>query len=342
MIRNADFFVKPRHDLRTKSATGGLITLIAGSVAGLLFLAQLYTQLMGTAQHSLQLAASKPIPMLGTFDPFTTRLYDIKGKMTMKLHITFPHMECNNMEIRLNGAALKDSDFDYKAQTGRRRMAKVRPNAIDLKEAGFDPTKHKTGCTIKVTLRVPVVAGHVSITMSQIAWSRTVQQLMMEAQMGTLKQIDKDPLLKNQHNMTHYIHSVQFGKRFPLAKDDPLQHRAHLIQNKMGGIALENIQVKLVPTFYSGLLSTKNTYQQSVVSHTVQPEHMVTQGVNILPGLAMSYDLTPLAVRHEIGRDNIFAFLSSVMSIVGGAFVTVGLFTGLLVHSAAAVAKKVD
>eukprot|EP00526_Cylindrotheca_closterium_P021575 CAMPEP_0113652018 /NCGR_PEP_ID=MMETSP0017_2-20120614/27756_1 /TAXON_ID=2856 /ORGANISM="Cylindrotheca closterium" /LENGTH=103 /DNA_ID=CAMNT_0000564785 /DNA_START=39 /DNA_END=346 /DNA_ORIENTATION=- /assembly_acc=CAM_ASM_000147 len=103
MLRNADFFVKPRHDLRTKSATGGLITLIAGSVAGLLFLAQMYTQIMGTTQHSLYLSESRPIPMLGTFDPFTTRLYDIKGKMTMKLHITFPHMECNNMEIRLNG-----------------------------------------------------------------------------------------------------------------------------------------------------------------------------------------------------------------------------------------------
>mmetsp|Transcript_34667 Transcript_34667/g.84078 ORF Transcript_34667/g.84078 Transcript_34667/m.84078 type:complete len:342 (-) Transcript_34667:90-1115(-) len=341
MLRNADFFVKPRHDLRTKSATGGLITLIAGSVAGLLFLAQMYTQIMGTTQHSLYLSESRPIPMLGTFDPFTTRLYDIKGKMTMKLHITFPHMECNNMEIRLNGAALKDADFDFKAQKGRRRMAKVRPNAVDLKEAGFDPTKHKTGCTIKATLRVPVVAGHVSITMSQIAWSRTVQQLMMQAQMG-LNMNNNDPLTRNANNMTHYIHSVQFGKRFPLAKDDPLQHRAHVIENKMGGIALENIQVKLVPTFYSGLFSSKKTYQQSVVSHTVQPEHMVTQGVALLPGLAMSYDLTPLAVRHEIGRDNIFAFLSSLMSIVGGAFVTVSLFTGLLVHSAAAVAKKVD
>ena len=83
MLRNADVFVKPRHDLRTKSATGGLITLIAGSVAGLLFLAQLYTQLMGTTQHSLYLSESKPIPMLGTFDPFTTRLFDIKGKMTI-------------------------------------------------------------------------------------------------------------------------------------------------------------------------------------------------------------------------------------------------------------------
>merc|ERR1712194_396422 len=107
-------------------------------------------------------------------------------------------------------------------------------------------------------------------------------RLMMAAQTGQAHETND-----NSHNMTHYIHSVQFGNRFPLAKDDPLQHRAHVIENRMGGIALENIQVQLVPTVYSGLLFSKKTYQQSVVSHTVQPEHMVSQGVAILPGLAL-------------------------------------------------------
>lgn len=339
MLRNADVFVKPRHDLRTKSATGGLITVIAGSVAGLLFFAQLYTQIMGTTQHSLFLSESKPIPMLGTFDPFSTRLYDLKGKMTMKLHITFPHIECGDMEIKLNGAPLKDSDYDFRSNKGRKRIAKTRPTAADLKEAGFD-LKHKGGCTVRVTLRVPVVAGHVSVTLSPRAWQKAIGQLMMQAQFGELDMSDDKKL--NQHNMTHFIHDVEFGKRFPLAKDDPLQRRAHIIENRMGGVGLENIQIKLVPTIYSGLFTSKKTYQHSVVSHTVQPDHMVDAGMAMLPGLAMNYDVTPLAVRHEVGRDNIFVFLSSLMGIVGGAFVTVGLFTGCLVHSAAVVAKKVD
>jgi hypothetical protein len=341
MLRNADVFVKPRHDLRTKSATGGLITVIAGSVAGLLFFAQLYTQVIGTTQHSLFLSESKPIPMLGSYDPFHTRLYDIKAKMTMKLHITFPHIECSMMDINLNGAPLKDTDYDFKSHKGK-GGGKSRPNAAELKEAGFTE-KHKAGCTIKVTLRVPVVAGHVSVTLSPIAWQKALNQLMMQAQFGEL-QLDKgsNNNLRNQYNMTHFIHEVQFGKRFPLANDDPLERRAHIIENKMGGIALENIQIKLVPTIYSGLITSKKTYQHSVVSHTVQPDHMMNSGMSIMPGLAMSYDVTPLAVRHQIGRENIFVFLSSLMGIVGGAFVTVGLFTGCLVHSAAAVAKKAD
>jgi hypothetical protein len=341
-LRNADVFVKPRHDLRTKSATGGLITVIAGSVAGLLFFAQLYTQVIGTTQHSLFLSESKLIPMLGSFDPFKARLYDIKAKMSMKLHITFPHIECSMMDIKLNGAPLKDTDYDFKSYKGGKRVAKSRPNAAQLKEAGFGE-KHKGGCTIKVTLRVPVVAGHVSVTLSPVAWQKALNQLMMQAQFGELelaKSSNNNQL--NQYNMTHFIHEVQFGKRFPLANDDPLERRAHIIENKMGGVALENIQIKLVPTIYSGLFTSKKTYQHSVVSHTVQPDHMMNSGLSMMPGLTMSYDVTPLAVRHESGRENIFVFLSSLMSIVGGAYVTVGLFTGCLVHSAAAVAKKVD
>jgi hypothetical protein len=60
------------------------------------------------------------------------------------------------------------------------------------------------------------------------------------------------------------------------------------------------------------------------------------------PGLSLGYDVTPLAVHHNEGRDSILIFLSSLIGMVGGCFVTVGMLTGCLVHSAKAVAKKVD
>ena len=80
----------------------------------------------------------------------------------------------------------------------------------------------------------------------------------------------------------------------------------------------------------------------SVVEHTVQPETMVSSGANSFPGLALSYDVIPLAVHHNEGRDNFLVFLSSLVSILGGVFVTVSLLTGCLFHSASAVAKKMD
>ena len=111
----------------------------------------------------------------------------------------------------------------------------------------------------------------------------------------------------------------------------------------MGGIALQQMHVKLIPTIYQRFFGGhSHTYQSSVVDHTVQPETLVAKGVPLLPGVAVSFDFTPLAVHHVEGRENILVFLSSLVSIVGGVFVTVGLATGLVVHSAAAVAKKLD
>jgi len=339
MLRNADVFVKPRHDLRSKSAAGGIITLIAGSAAILLFFAQLYMYLVGTTSHSLHLTESKTIPMLPgrkiqpVHKPAGT--FDIRGKMRFKMHITFPHIACNNLEVKLNGANLVATDFEYKSQNTIRR----RPYPTENVAAGVPPT-HKEGCTIETYLRVPIVAGHVTITLTRGAWSEALNHLMVRSQYSE-EQKRKDTKIK-KFNMTHFIHVIQFGKRYPMATTYPLEKRMHLIDNEMGGIALENIQVKLVPTVYSGFFAGQRTYQASVVTHTVQPDTMVAQGISLLPGLALQYDLTPLAVHHVDGRDNFFVFMSSLVSIVGGVFVTVGLLTGCLVHSAAAVAKKVD
>ena len=47
------------------------------------------------------------------------------------------------------------------------------------------------------------------------------------------------------------------------------------------------------------------------------------------------YDFTPLAMRHMEVRENWLVFLSSLVRIVGGIFVAVGLVSGCSVHSGA-------
>jgi Endoplasmic reticulum vesicle transporter len=121
-----------------------------------------------------------------------------------------------------------------------------------------------------------------------------------------------------------------------------LENQGHIIENEYGGIAVEQIQVKLVPTISEGIFFREHSYQQSVVQHTVQPETLIVNGMTSLPGLVIGYDFVPLTVHHSEGRENILVFLSSLISIVAGVFVTVGLVTGCLLHSASAVAKKVD
>jgi hypothetical protein len=266
-------------------------------------------------------------------DPFVSRMFDIKGKIPLKIHITFPHLKCDMLELKLDSADLTYKDFD---QNGRKRVEKRKPNPVELKAAGLG-TKHKEGCTIRTLLRIPIVAGHLSITLTRNAWMSTIQGLRMRDMQSV-----EDRLANNNFNVSHYIHSIQFGTPFPNAAGNPLEDRAHYIQNPQGGVALENVQVKLVPTVSTRMFSTQKTYQLSVVDHTVQPETLVAAGFPLLPGLSLSYDVTPLAVHYVEGRENIFVFMSSLVSIVGGVFVTVGMFAGCLAHSARAVSKKVD
>jgi hypothetical protein len=368
VLRNVDVFVKPRADLRSKSATGGIISLVASTTAILLFFAQIYLYIVGNPSHTLHLSESTQFPMLprDTTDPFQSHAYDIKGKMPLKLHITFLHMNCDDMEVKLNGSPVNSSN--KKNKQGKESIKTRKPNPIESKKIfGNDKSpeaiRHKgRGCTIMGTIRVPIVAGHISVTLTRQAWTEALNHYMARAR-WTEEQKAQD-VHRDDYNMTHYIHAIEFGKKIPSkvvynsgggssskssskgggggASHRPLENRIHVIENSMGGIALENIQVKLVPTVSSGLFFENQYYQMSVVDHTIQPETMVSQGVTMQPGLALSYDVTPLAVHHNEGRDNFLVFLSSLVGIVGGCFVTMGLLTGCLVHSASAVSKKVD
>ena len=423
-FRNVDVFIKPRADIRSKSVAGGIITLVASAAAFLLFLAQLYTYIAGNRSHSLHLAPSSPFPMLARdrFDPFQSRAYELKGKMDLRLHITFLHISCNALDVKLNGHPVTGKDMS--ARDGGLKRSK--PNAAEIRKIHGTGTSVEAqkyvgkGCTLSGTLRVPKVAGSVSVTLTREAWATALNHFMVRS-----KQSEEERKLDthvNDYNMSHYIHNIQFGRTIPAnllayssatssshKYEEPLRDHVHIIENQMGGIALESIQVKLIPTVHTGLIGEDTYMQMSVVEHTgtqasvfvyvcectlffsrcvcqnyhsflivsryflsfyyfqflaipsnfgaaytnartintvsdisVQPETMVAQGVSMQPGLSLVYDINPLSVVLNEGRDNILVFVSSLCGIVGGVFVTVSLLTGCLVHSAAAVAKKVD
>lgn len=334
-MKRLDAFVKARPDLRSKSVAGGIITLAATSTAGLLFLAQIITYIMGNVHHSLHLARSTSAPLVPLNSGARTR----EHKITLDLRVTFPHVECSRIEFAHDGA--KFSTGELKKHHHEVMLSLRRPVRSELvKIFGNQKLSNPNdGCTIEGTMRIPIVAGSFEIALNPTGWAEVTSLLSM-------RRSESDTQFSSQlqkYNVTHYVHHVRFGEPFPYAHDKPLENRYHKIANSFGGIALEQVQVKLVPTLYGGVLTTSDTtYQMSVVDHTVQPQTLVAHGVPHLPGLLVSYDFSPLAVHHSSGRDNIFIFMSSLISIVGGVFVTVGLITGCLVHSAQAVAKKVD
>jgi hypothetical protein len=65
------------------------------------------------------------------------------------------------------------------------------------------------GCTIRSTLRIPIVAGHVTITLTKAAcWNEALNHFMLRAQYSEDEK-NKVPNV-NDYNMTHFLHSVQF------------------------------------------------------------------------------------------------------------------------------------
>ena len=154
----------------------------------------------------------------------------------------------------------------------------------------------------------------------------------------TLDQIDQQII--GGHDLSHYIHDITFGKLFPLS-ENPLSNKMVTLDDQFK-IALNHVSVKLVTTKYKRFArKAKETFQISTSDHIVTMETLASTNMFQLPGLKLMYDFTPLAVHHVESRENFFVFLSSLIGIVGGTFVTVGLVSGIVVNSAQ-VLKKLD
>jgi hypothetical protein len=327
-LRRLDAFAKPRQETRSKSAVGGIITVIAVSAAALLFVAQLSMYIAGNPTHSLRLSKSQSIPMLPlNMKGHTSQMMMLTaGKIPLRIHVTFPSLQCSQLEVMHDGASLSTGALEK--IHGKHFLSLRTPTASELAKMGaHDKTK---GCTVEGMMLVSRVGGQLSIVMNREAWKKATMALMM----GLRTHL-------SAWNVSHYIEHVRFGNTFEHA-DNPLEHRAHMIDNNFGGIGLEEIDVKLVPTQQATAFGIQHSYQLSIVGHTVQPATMVDSKISQYPGLAITYDFTPLAVHYTSGRESYLVFLSSLISIVGGVFVTVGLVTGCVVHSAQAVAKKID
>lgn len=161
-LRRLDAFVKPREDLRTRSALGGLITLIAASAATLLFFGQVFLYIKGSTRHSLHLSESMSfaVPTLSmTNHPMERR----RGKIPLNVYVTFPHVKCSDIDISLDGGSVA------RGKTLRTRM----PTESELVTALGRGVKTypPDGCTVQGTLFIPKVGGTFSITVSKQAWA---------------------------------------------------------------------------------------------------------------------------------------------------------------------------
>jgi len=375
ILRHHDVFVKARADIKTKSSAGGLVSVVATSAALLLLLCQVYTYVFPqSTQHTLHLNESRQLHMLATdkplghADPVQQQRKNRDTTIPLYLKITFVHVSCENFDVKLNSQIVEGDDFGMWTTPISNNKNKNKKKPVKKTIQKFKPKEkeYKNGCTIVGNMRVPLVSGSLSLTLTKQAWSEALNYFMSRAHMMSSLS-DRHPeneRQQNAYNMTHYIHEIRFGAKGGLGLTTSgkgfadtsglFENKLHVIENEMNGIALEQIQIKLIPTIHHnpGVVATlfgqgqRPFYQMSVVEHTIEPETMVSGGGSSgsLPGIGLSYDITPLAVHinENSGESGFFSFVSTLIGIVGGCFVTMSLFASCAVSSVQAVAKKMD
>ena len=172
--KNYDAFAKPREDVRTKSALGGIITIVASIAAIALFVGQIYTYIMGFTRHSLFLSKSHwvPVPRL---DDFSFN----KGRMPLKIHVSFPKLGCAHLDLKHDSLSSADDKFQkihgYRTKIEMRHM-----NAFEWKTVmgEADPQDMRGSCSVVAHYDVPKVGGSFSIGLTQKSWAQATSFLM--------------------------------------------------------------------------------------------------------------------------------------------------------------------
>eukprot|EP01080_Neovahlkampfia_damariscottae_P004907 gene4907-8496_t len=121
-------------------------------------------------------------------------------------------------------------------------------------------------------------------------------------------------------NTSHIIHSLGFGEKYP-GLQNPLDGVKRIIPK---GSGLFQYFVKVVPTIYelSGSSEVIKTNQYSVTQH-FRPHNEVHK--NVVPGVFLIYDLSPIMVHITETRKSFLHFITNLCAVIGGVFTIAGI-----------------
>ncbi|OQS06780.1 endoplasmic reticulum-Golgi intermediate compartment protein [Thraustotheca clavata] len=134
-------------------------------------------------------------------------------------------------------------------------------------------------------------------------------------------------------NSSHIVHSLRFGPSIPNMVN-PLENVHKVV---IENFKLYKYRISIVPTQYTPLYgSPVQTYQYSVTEHASDPNE---NGRFSFPGVAFSYEFSPIKVEYIETKPSFLQFLTSTCAIVGGVFAVARILDGF-VYSVSA--HKVD
>lgn len=376
--KSYDAFAKPMEGIRTPTTTGGIITVAATFSASLLLLSQLWLYLQVDTRHSLKLSTSHPLNVviptdgggLTSFlssamhksrkrrqkvpvDLMTSISTLEKNQIDMFVHMTFPQHACDEVNYYNNGQKENINSKYFRGSKIHKGPPTEYDFAIATKESTVGKSKKlisqhpnaKKACTLRGTITIPKMEGDFGIQLSPTQWTSALEYLRVAQLTGRPMSMGQAITKAELADTTFYIHEIKFGKPYP-HQHNPLK-KVHVnmgdLTSVSSSVGLAAFNVKLIPTQHKRpARRVQELLQTSVSDYSIPAPILAMTNPPKVPGFWMHYDVSPISVHHLESRENFMIFLSDVISIVGGVFVTVGLVSACLINSASAVAKKMD
>lgn len=185
-----------------------------------------------------------------------------------------------------------------------------REGVTTLTPGEYDPDR---GCNIHGFIEISKVAGRIHITPGH----------SFQFHGRTLH--DMSALRNHQLDLSHKIKKMSFGDPYPGQVNplDGVEKRSQSNEDKMGQ---HEYFIRIVPTTYKYSFSRPlhtNQYSQSYFFRRSDPN----KGGQLIPGLFLSYDLSPIHIEVEESRRSFIHFLVQLCAIIGGVFTVASMLS---------------
>jgi predicted small secreted protein len=375
-LRQFDAYPKTLDDFRIKTFGGATVTVISSVIMFILFISELNYYLTNDIQQELFVDTSRGQKLKINIDItfhkvgctyLSVDAMDVSGEQ----HIDVEH---NVYKQRLNAsgeviplAPEKENVGDKSAAVEQGLMTTLDPNRCescygaesaafkccntcdDVKEAyrqkgwafrapeeiaqchrdGYvsqmNEQKHE-GCRVFGYLEVNKVAGNFHIAPGRSYSQQHVHVHDMQGYGG------------HKFNLTHRFSHLSFGVDYP-GQLNPLDGVEQIADKES---TMFQYFVKIVPTAYIKIDGqTLFTNQFSVTKH----QKYISGGLfgeQGLPGVFVTYELSPMMVKYTEKQRSFMHFLTGVCAIVGGVFTVAGLVDAFVYHSSRAIQRKIQ
>ncbi|XP_061431252.1 endoplasmic reticulum-Golgi intermediate compartment protein 3-like isoform X3 [Lethenteron reissneri] len=328
-LRQLDAYPKPLDDFRVKTFGGAAVTIVSGLIMSVLFLSELQYYLTKEVHPELFVD--------------TTR----GDKLRINLDVVFPRMACAFLSLDAMDVS-GETQIDVEHTLFKKRLdARGQPVAAEEEKHEIGKLEEIPDPTALDPNRCESCYGANGTDLQCCNTCDDVREAYRR----------KGWAFKNPE-VIEQCRREGFSNKVREQKDEGCRVYGHLEVNKVAGnfhfapgksfqqahihdFMMFQYFVKIVPTVYVKLNGEAlRTNQFSVTKHEKVANGLA--GDQGLPGVFVSYELSPMMVRFTEKQRSFTHFLTGVCAIIGGVFTVAGLIDSMIYHSARAIQKKID